>query len=183
MLRLPVAPDHRRALLLGDHRLAPDRPWAGQRDNAIVARLGAMPGWRVACVAEPRSTAAAVRYVQVPRFLEMDFAPDLVVLAVGGADLEPAGVDPKLLDTALEGLAGHVDAAWERVIARAPGVPGVLSGIDPSDPGPWPLPGAWVDRVNAVLEGVATRRDLAWAGPEESLAYVVERMAGGMGWG
>ncbi|MFM7321447.1 MAG: SGNH/GDSL hydrolase family protein [Armatimonadota bacterium] len=167
MLRLPTAPDQRRVLLLGDHRwLAESQAAHGAR--APRAALDPPGGWRVACLAVPRSTAAAVRYVQVPRFLEMDFAPDWVAIAVGSADLEPVLIDPARCDGAIANLAAHTEAALDRIRERAPGAVLRLSGIDPAEREPWPLPGPWVTAANDALAAVADRVGAGWIAPDEN---------------
>jgi len=167
VLRLPTAPDSRRVLLLGDHRWLADAP-AADAPGPPRAALEPPPGWRVVCLAFPRATAAAVRYVQVPQFLEMDFAPDWIAIAVGSADLEPVLIDPMRRAMAIADLARHGEAAVERVRDRAPRATLRIAGIEPGECEPWPLPGEWVREANHALAQVADRVGAGWIAPDEN---------------
>lgn len=148
MRPLPVAPSRYYAALGDRHAVAPSR--------ALLAALPA--GFRLLPLAADDATAAAVRYVQVPRLFEMRAVPELVTLTLGAADLSATLGDDALAERALDALEEHADAALARLRTLCGERARILvGGIDPDDPHPWPLPEPWVARYNEAVRRVAGR--------------------------
>lgn len=143
-----------------------DLAGGGPGRGAASRLLRSLPdGFRLIPLAAADATAAAIRYVQIPRLLEMRVAPEIVVLTVGAADLAAALGDDGYARAALDALEEHVDALLGHLRRICPdGARVLLGGIDPQETEPWPLPSAWVARYNESLRERARRAGAGWEG-------------------
>jgi len=120
MRPLPIAPVNRYYVSLGDARSRNGNGYVGAASGFYERLVAGDPSWKMIALATDGATAATVRYVQLPRLLEINAAPSLITMTIGASELSRLAFgDSKAVCAELCKHGGAVLASLRVVSLRA----------------------------------------------------------------
>jgi len=154
MTPLAMADTTRWVATLGDQR------WTGSgKSNSvakdIVAQLGS--GWKLRNHTARGATSSELRHAQLRRLFAHESLPRAVLISIGHADLSTAAIVPETFGQVLTNLAANIETTVSEIKRLLPESVVLMRAIDSDPAEPWPIPVAWMDGANTLLEKLAQR--------------------------